>query len=171
MHPQEKLFITIYDEYAFYGSINWNMASIFEDIASGLNSGNILIKRRIAQDKVWSIDSNGTIISYYKTDSRHQSFLVIHLSRDVVAIQSAISGCIEFKPRINRFQLEPCKYFDNYFNQIFLVTDENGIWHGNFENNFMNWGYCKKCVIGGFGALEQGILYDHYFEIFGKSIE
>lgn len=59
-------------------------------------------------------------------------FNVKHVARDVVAIESALGGCIFWntKSKPQKFEKQICDPDNNYKDQLFIITDLKGKWAG-----------------------------------------
>lgn len=163
-HPEKNLFIGGPDFYPFFTCIN--SSNVFEDEESANIADRILIKVKDSKNKVWDVESSGKNLIYYGNHGgKNQLFTVIHLARDVVAIESSLGGCFQYVEENNRFELADCAIETNYFGQVFLITDEDGVWKGcgSYAEGWgtpseasIKWGICPTCIPGGFGSIEQG---------------
>ncbi|KRH92549.1 putative Ricin B lectin protein, partial [Pseudoloma neurophilia] len=167
-HPVQNLYVGGLDFYPTFQVLD--QSDIFYDEASEDKPGKILILVKNKDNRVWDIESSYINLIYYpRHNGKNQLFSVIHLARDVVAIESNLGGCLEFVENLNRFQLSSCQYDTNFANQTFLVTDEAGVWVGSGSmeagwgtpaESAIKWGICAKCIPGGFGSESQGDLFD-----------
>lgn len=163
-HPEKELFVGGPDFYPFLTDLE--SSNVFEDIEVPNISDKIIIGVRDSKNKVLDVEASGKNLIYYrKHGNKNQHFKVIHLARDVIAIESALGGCLQFHEGNKRFELKDCASGSKYLNQIFLITDEDGIWkgHGSYDNGWglpleetVSWGVCPTCIRGGFGSNEQG---------------
>lgn len=163
-HPEKDLFVGGPDFYPFFTDIG--SANVFEDEESVNTAGKILIEVTDSKNKVWDIQASGKNLIYYpKHGNKNQLFNVIHIARDVIAIESALGGCFQYIEDNKRFELTNCAIDTNYLNQTFLITNENGVWkgYGSYGEGWglpselsVKWGVCPTCISGGFGSLKQG---------------
>lgn len=167
-HPKQEIFASVEKFFAMFDDLS--RSTLFEDSQSRITPGTVNVKVKNSMDQALTLNYTGNIISYYRNGGRNQEFRAIHLSRDVVAIESAMGGCIEHKNDNSGFTIADCKYWSGYLEQTFLITDEQGIWHGFgiFETAYTNayergviWGVCSTCIPGGFGSPDQGRMFDH----------
>lgn len=163
-HATDNVFVGGPDFYPFFTTKA--SSSIFEDKASEKTPGKILIEVKNNSNKVWDIETSVINLIYYpEHGGPNQLFNVIHIAKDVVAIESSLGGCLQYFNEKKRFQLSRCVSENNYSGQLFLITDIDGIWHGwgsvsegwgkAHEEN-INWGVCTMCIPGGFGSERQG---------------
>lgn len=171
-HPRKDLFLTIPNYYAFFGDTKWDFAAIFEERPSEAVSGYVLISRKGYGSKVWALDNSETLVYGRRPDGLEQAFRAIHIGKDIVAIESATGGCLQHNSDKKRFTLEKCLYAFGMEDQIFFVTDENGVWHGaslgfgifNFLVLTDSLFTCPTCIPGGFGSLEPNwSIYSHFY--------
>ncbi|KRH93688.1 putative Ricin B lectin protein [Pseudoloma neurophilia] len=150
----------------FYPIFNYlDQSDVFIDEPSPI-PGKIVILVANKNNKVWDIETSDINMIYYtRHNGSNQIFKVIHLGKDVVAIESELGGCLELNRELNRFQLKPCQRKENYRAQTFLITDLNGKWHGSgsYETGWggaaegEKWGQCSTCIQGGFGSEQRNL--------------
>lgn len=167
-HPEKDLFVGGPDFYPYFTDII--SSDLFEDGKAAEIDGKISIEVKESGNKAWDIETVGKNLIYYKKDEIiSQVFVVIHLARDVIAIESALGGCLQYSEENKRFELADCATEMNFLNQTFLITNEDGIWkgYGSYGEGWglpsearIQWGVCPTCIPGGFGSTKQGYYFD-----------
>lgn len=174
-HPTDELFVGV-TEYAFYS--NRNLAALFTDAKAKYDPTKVNILLKSKQSNALEIYNNGFLKMNDLNNGIRMRFKAIHLARDVVAIESAMGGCLQYKTGKSKFVTESCQYSTNFRDQTFKITDELGVWRGSgiyetawakmLQGNVV-WGVCSTCLEGGFGSEAQGRAFDRQFGI-GRSL-
>lgn len=168
-HPDNELYIGISGKKPIFTSL-WK-SELFGDVESESKSGFITINLINKPPKVWNLQFRPSKLTF-KTikGNKKQRFTVIHIARDVVVIKSELGKCITYKNKKYVFYGESCKKNKKYKDQIFLITDESGIWKGTGSHETgwgstgekkITWGICSDCVENGFGSEKQGVDFDN----------
>lgn len=79
-------------------------SNVIWDKKSTNTEGKILIEVKYSDNKAWDIEGSKVKSIYFKKHgNKNQLFNVIHIARDVVAIESDIGGCLQYDGQDNRF--------------------------------------------------------------------
>lgn len=180
-HPSKDLYVGGPDFYPYF--VPLEKSSVFQDEKSK-KKGEIVITVQNTSNKVWDIEaSNKNLIYYPRHGGPNQDFIVKHLARDVVIIEAAMGLCITYMEIEKRFERRECDKAKKYRDQIFYITNEEGVWSGSgsasdgwgfgftktgeFSGMFGAgledgglWGECNDCLTGGFGHESQGREYE-----------
>lgn len=162
-HPEEPLYVN--GKYFSLSFEKETKATLFNEVQSSKNRQKIMIET-VSTRRIWDFAFGGRALSLsFKRDTKGQNFEVIHLSRDVVVIKSGLGGCVTYDLKNDEFRRKKCRESDGYINQVFLVTDKDGIWAGSGTESdnwnvcvydAVNWGICEGCLSNGFGSSLQG---------------
>lgn len=149
-HPKKQLYVGGDDFYPNFVKIG--RSDVFIDKESEEVEGKIIIKVKNRDPKVWDVEASvENLIFYPEHGGRNQRFKVLHVARDIIAIESDLGKCISYTKSKDRFIRENCRHGKKYKNQIFVITNVSGLFKGD-EKAASKWGV----KTGGWGSKNAG---------------
>lgn len=155
-HPTLDIFLGGSDTAPYFG--NFKDSYIFEETPSEKVPGFVKIHVLDFLNRSWKLLWKFQYLIFYDDlDTVDQYFRVLFLSKDVVAIESVLGGCLKYDDFDKKMVLDECGYFNNFVNQAFVITEPDGKWIGHTSDVFfqgpkmVDGSECEDCVTGGFG--------------------
>lgn len=131
-HPRKNLYLGGHDFNPKFKKIG--KSNIFIDKPSNKSDGTIFIKVKDSKNLVWDFDKKWKILNFHpKNGTKNQRFKVIHLERDIIAIESSLGGCISYTKSNDKLTRKLCKDNKKYKGQIFVITNSSGTFKGDYD--------------------------------------